>query len=219
MIDSDDELAPYGLESISRAVERSRGKALLLGNARVAETECLTGRLPYEEGDVALDDYLAEQVAGELMPVVSREVALLHPYPDTGAGGEGILWGRLIRRYGAWATTDVFVVRHTDAADRLTAADVQIERAAQNAAIQEAYLAEFGVDLLRCASGVYERRVAAAMVYHTMSGSRNQARGVDARYPGPRSAMRYAARGFSYLPPAVARSVFRAYRTLAPVAH
>ena len=116
--------------------------------------------------------WLGGEFSVELKPVVHRDLFAQRQFEDTGAGGEGLLWGQVIRDLGALAVGSPIVRYNVGHAERLTSPSGLLERSELNAAIADRWLELFGADQRRYAPRAWHSRVMAAAFYHAVSGHR-----------------------------------------------
>jgi len=213
-LDDDDELLPGAGDAIRSVAGRHPGFDLYLHN-------CLhpDGKPSLAELDgtavCTYDDWLAWRFAIELKPVVTRELFNSYSYDDTGAGGEHLLWTRVIRDRGAVVSKRPIVRYNNDASvNRLTSAAGMLTRAPENAAIADRLLSEFGADIRRSSQHEWARRMVAAATYHLLSGDRERARGILSSVPSALLplGMRHALVVLTFLPAAALQTLFLLYR-------
>jgi hypothetical protein len=180
MLDDDDVLLPNAAAAIIAAIARVPGQRLFMHN--VVDS---VGRHSVDRDidlvDVTITDWLqastpAGPIRGDLLPVVAREVFARHRYDDTGVGGEGLLWARLIREQGAVVSGKPVLRCTTDGGrHRLTSAATQLSYASENAAVGAAWLEEIGEELRACNTRRWAQRVIVAAGWELMSGQRRAA--------------------------------------------
>jgi glycosyltransferase involved in cell wall biosynthesis len=182
LLDDDDVLLTDATEVI--------GKALAGSIARLYFFNCLHSdnrlSIPNIEEPVrySYEDWLRGRFASELKPVIKREVFNHHKFEDTGASGEGLLWGRLLRKEPA-IVVGTPIIRYDAAAgaDRLTSAKGLLQRASENALIARLWLDEFGDDLARVSRQRWAERMFAAAAYALLAGRRQEARRILEQIP------------------------------------
>lgn len=207
-LDDDDTLLPGGAAKIL-ATARDYPEHQLYLFACVHSD----GRTSFRAGtpvEVTYPRWLRGDFDAELKPVTRRRVFHGDAYEDTAASGEGILWGRVVRRSGALASGGPIVAYNTDHLERLTSAYGLVSRAVQNADICERFLAEFGADLRSVAPARYAERAQATAVYHLMCGRRRRAEQLISSIPSPTmgAASRAAFAVLVRLPPIAVRLAF-----------
>jgi hypothetical protein len=212
-LDDDDALMPGGGDVIRRVASEHPSYDLYLhnclypdGRPSIAESRGLEA-CRYEE-------WLTGRFDGELKPVVRRELFADYRFPDTGASGEGLLWGRVIRDREALVSATPVVEYDTTHLERLTSGPGLITRAEQNAGIADAWLEEFGSDLRAADGRRWAQRVLASATYHVLCGRGPHARAVIATAPRRLCSRRerMAVVTASRLPVPLARALFLAHR-------
>ena len=174
-LDDDDRLLPDGPARITWLAQAHPDVPLHLHNCVWS-----TGRssLPVSDAVTPVDfhEWLGGSFMTELKPVVDRQVFDRYEFADTGASGEGLLWGLVIRDLGAIASAQPIVYYDVSANDRLTSVDGLLRRASQNAWIADRWLELFGADQRAYAPRQWRRRVIAAALYNALAGRRDRVR-------------------------------------------
>ena len=180
MLDDDDVLMPDAAARITAAIAQAPGKRLFMHNVVDGEGRPSVGR-NIGLVQLTISEWLQGSIAGgiirgDLLPVVARELFVQDAYDDTGVGGEGLLWGRLIREHGV-VVSGKPVLRSTgdSGLDRLTSAWIQLSYTSENASVAARWLDEFGEELLACSPRRWEGRVIAAAAWELMAGERRAA--------------------------------------------
>lgn len=191
-LDDDDVLLPGGPEIILEIATRHPRHVLFLHNCRWSDGSTT---LPIADTDAELSyvEWLQGRFAGELKPAARRAVFEGEAFEDTGAGGEGLLWGRIIRDHGAVVGASPVVFYDVGHVERLTSRTGLLARAQANAGIAARWLELFGDDLHDAARPRWRGRVAAAVVWCGLGRQRTTARRLagDARLtPSERVVMR-----------------------------
>jgi glycosyltransferase involved in cell wall biosynthesis len=174
-LDDDDVLLPAGSERIRAVADRFPDEALFLHNCAYPDGHPSVAvfdeprKTPYAE-------WLARYVNTELKPVARRTVFDRHEFVDTGASGEGLLWGRVIREFGAVVSGLPVVLYDVESEGRLTSPRVLLERADANARIAERWIDEFGEDLWLHARPRWVAAVRALVTYSILADRRDTAR-------------------------------------------
>jgi hypothetical protein len=127
-----------------------------------------------ETRELSFEDWvelIATSARTEFKPAAKRSVFDHDQFDDTGAGGEGLLWARVIRRTGA-LLSHVPVVYYDVGDDRrrLTTEAELLARAPANARIARAWLTEVGPTMRTIDRGAWRRLVLAAAVYSAAAG-------------------------------------------------
>jgi glycosyltransferase involved in cell wall biosynthesis len=174
-LDDDDELLPNGGDVIRCLAEAHPGYDLYLHNCRYSDGRVSMPDLK-EPAPVGYRDWLDGRWEHELKPVIRRRLFDAYEYDDTGASGEGLLWGRVIRDRGALAGPVPVVTYDTSGLDRLTSAVGLLANAHANARIAEQWLAYFGKDLKQADPLRWAGRIETAALYAVLSGERDEAR-------------------------------------------
>jgi glycosyltransferase involved in cell wall biosynthesis len=174
-LDDDDYVLDGGLERIGTVADENPGEMLYLHNCRFSdggtslEPGLTTLKLSFEEW-VRL---LATSSRTEFKPAVRTAVFTRDRFDDTGAAGEGLLWARVIRRYGAVLSHDPVVLYDNDPGrSRLTSQTDLLARAPANARIARAWLEEIGPATRAVDVRAWEHLLLAAAVYSNLAGDR-----------------------------------------------
>jgi glycosyltransferase involved in cell wall biosynthesis len=205
-LDDDDMILPGGADRIVAVADQHPEESLYLHNCVVPGGG---STLPPGDGTwhASYEDWLCGRWDGELKPVARRALFRRDAFDDTGAGGEGLLWGRVIRETGALVSARPVVFYDTGHGRRLTDPAELIRLSRANAAVAEAMLAEFGADLARVDPARHRGRVLAAVTYNVLSGRRRRALAVVRRHGAPLSR---AGRALAAVPLMLPRAVLRA---------
>jgi hypothetical protein len=181
-LDDDDVLLPEGVERIQQVIASHPEVALHLHNCVWSSGEI---SIPQETPvtPLSLHEWLQGRFAGELKPVARRDVFEKHRFEDTGASGEALLWGQVIREFGAVVSGAPVVFYDVSRDDRLTSMTGLLSRASQNAAIARRWLALFGAEQRAVAPERWRTRVHAAVLYSALAGDRATARDIAASEP------------------------------------
>lgn len=160
------------------------------------------------------DDWLDGRFDVELKPMVRRRVFERYGFPDTGAGGEGLMWARIIRDHGALVDGRPIIRYDTKSVSRLTSAVGLLTHAEANSRIADAWLEAFGADVRVRNPRRWARRVLAAATYHVVCGRRSHARQLVRSIPPHVLSLseRAAFWTASYAPVPLARVLFIAHR-------
>lgn len=153
--------------------------------------------------------WLGGELAGELKPVARRDLFDGYRFENTGAGGEGLLWGRVIKELGAIASGEPIVRYNVGHQKRLTSVSGLIERAECNALIADRWLELFGEDQRRVAPTAWVNRVLAAAFYHALSAHPSDVRRL-AHADGLPPRQRAVIASLSVMPRPILRAIFRA---------
>jgi hypothetical protein len=172
-LDDDDYALEGGLERIRVVADEHPGHTLYLHNCRFPDGGAsLDPRGDAEQ--ITFEDWvrvLAESARTEFKPAVRKAGFEEDRFDDTGAGGEGLLWARLIRRHGAVLSREpvVFYDAHTDR-PRLTSSAELLARAPANARVARAWLGEIGPTMRSINPPAWERLVLSATLYSELAG-------------------------------------------------
>ena len=179
-LDDDDLLLPGGAQAILDLAAGDEECVLFLHNCKYSD-----GRTSLDPaaGDSTMDlhRWLTDGPL-ELKPVVRRRVFDTHQFEDTGAGGEGLLWGKLLRERPALVGATPTVLYDASAPDRLTDPAVLLARAPANAYVAERWLEEFGDEMRRANPQRWLRDLKAAVFYLVVAGRRRDARTLVGRH-------------------------------------
>lgn len=158
-------------------------------------------------------DWLCGRWDRELKPVARRALLRSFRFDDTGASGEGLLWGRVIRERHVVASQTPIVRYDASGTERLTSALGLLRHARENASIAARWLEYFGADLRQRDSARYRRKVAAGICYSLLAGDREPAWMLAALPPGRSSAaLRVGIGAARRLPTPLLRAAFLAAR-------
>jgi len=173
-LDDDDAILPGGVDRLLAVAEEHPAAELYLHNCEWSDGST---SLPRGDGAwrVGYGDWLRGRLDLELKPVVRRTLFDRARFDDTGAGGEGLLWGRVIRERGAIVSATPVVLYDTTGSERLTEPRELVRRSAANAAVADLWLREFGADVLAVDRDRYRTRLGAAVVYNLLAGRRRRA--------------------------------------------
>ncbi len=176
-LDDDDVLLAGGPRRILEVAARHPHHELFLHNCRWSDGST---SLPTADGEheMTYTEWLTGRFAGELKPAARRSVFRKEAFDDTGAGGEGLLWGRIIRDHGAVVSLSPVAVYEVGHPERLTSRGGLVAHAQANAGIAVAWLALFGDDLRDVARPRWRVRMAAAVLWCGLSRRRSLARGL-----------------------------------------
>jgi glycosyltransferase involved in cell wall biosynthesis len=160
------------------------------------------------------EDWLDGRFDVELKPMIRRSVFQRYRFPDTGAGGEGLMWAKVIRDRGALVDGRPIIRYDTKSVGRLTSAVGLLAHAEENARIAAAWLENFGDDARVRNPRNWARRVLAAATYHLISGERSKAQHFFRSVPTGLLTLgeRFAFRSASFLPAPLVRLLFILHR-------
>jgi glycosyltransferase involved in cell wall biosynthesis len=172
-LDDDDYLLEGGLERIRAVADAHAGHLLYLHNCRFSDGETSLQPSPSSR-HISFEEWvrvLASSPRTEFKPAVRTSVFASDRFDDTGAGGEGLLWARLIRRAGAVLSYEPVVFYDTQPGrSRLTSPTELLARAEANARVARAWLDEIGVPMRSIDKRAWERLVISAALYSALAG-------------------------------------------------
>jgi glycosyltransferase involved in cell wall biosynthesis len=174
-LDDDDTLLPGGAAHIARVAAKFPDELLYFHNCVHSDGKVSIG---HAKGStkISYQEWLARYLDYELKPVARREVFDCFRFEDTGAGGEGLLWGKIVRRSGAVVSGTPVVFYDLTGENRLTTPAVLLARARANAFIANRWLEEFGDDVRDAAPDKWRASIRAAVVYNLLASHRDRAR-------------------------------------------
>ena len=173
-IDDDDTLLPGALQRIashiSELADVSRYPVLQFAHGN--------GSIPSEFLIMRLEEYLANVLKGDFLPVIQREAFLSRgfAYPEFVRAGESLLWWKVAQLCGIPTWADRVASVGIDAPTRITSVDYQIEHAIDYAELQEHILEDFGEILASKYPSQYEKKRLGAAAYWTLAGKPSAAR-------------------------------------------
>jgi glycosyltransferase involved in cell wall biosynthesis len=212
-LDDDDYLEPGALDVCRSLIEVHPAVDLFFHNCYYGDGKppipADTPATPYTYAD-----WLDGRFEVELKPMVRRSVFQRYRFPDTGAGGEGIMWAKIIRDHGALVDGRPIIRYDTKSVGRLTSAASLLAHGEENSRIADEWLANFADDVRARNPRRWARRVLAAATYHVICGRRSRARELVRSLPqGVLSLSERAAFWTaSLLPVPLARLLFIAHR-------
>ena len=210
-LDDDDTLEPGALGRIAKRVAEfpDAERYPLLQFARS------NAKMPAEFMIIRLEHYLTGTVLGDFAPVIRKDLFVAEglSHLEVLRNGDGLLLWRVANTYGIPAWSDQVQSLHTDAPSRATSADYQLRNAVDYAELQEYTLREFGEILTSKFPRYYEKKRLGAATYRLLAGQRRLARAhlriALRRRVSPIAVGLWIS---SFLPVAITRRCFRAYR-------
>jgi hypothetical protein len=183
-LDDDDYALPGADRSIFAVAEQYPGVDLFFHNCVYPDGSTSIGT------DVQATHYgYAEWLQGrwdaELKPVVRRRLFEHDQFDNLWGGCEPLLWGRVVRRSSAVVSGKPIVLYDTASSARMGRATGLLRRRAENSAIADEWLVEFGSEVREAAPARWAKRALAASTYHLLCGRRARAMSIYRTIPPP----------------------------------
>lgn len=160
---------------------------------------------------ISLDDYLQGRISGDFTPVVQvpifREMHL--SYPRERVGAEHLLWWKVAQSAGIPTWSVPIVQVNSDASNRLTSWNNQVEQAQDYAAAHITTLNEFGSLLQHEYRRTYRTHLMGAVTYLLLHGAKSRAREYAALLTGLDALV---ARALLLMPLRALRGLFVVYK-------
>lgn len=213
MIDSDDELVENCMDEVVSAINNTDFRKypvcyFLTDNAGLAKTDI---------GVLTDIDLISKTLTGDVCEIINVKEFLIrnYKYPDTGAGGEHLLWLEIAQKDGIPVYNKTIIKVNHDADNRLTSAEEQMKRAVKNANLQELTLKKFGQLYLENDPLDYQKRLNACSVYWKLAGDTAKSREWAVKSlrlkKTPENFMCYL---YTYLPVKLAQMIFIKWRKI-----
>ncbi len=119
--DSDDTFTSDAFLRIKKYIDIQADKGGLIFFSCLNEQGVPMSSNPSFEGFVNFKEYIkGSKTKGEYLPVVKREVFIKTPFYEDISGGEGIVWGSIIKEQKAFFCSDVVRIYNDTGTDRLS---------------------------------------------------------------------------------------------------
>jgi glycosyltransferase involved in cell wall biosynthesis len=164
--------------------------------------------------EVSYEEFVAGRV-GEMLPVTSLSYLREHglKYPDLRAGGESLLWWRILVERPALFLDRPLILYRTDVTERICTLAYQLKHPRDLAAIADAMVLLLSDDDSRAITSVRIQKTLAAGTYHLLAGDICTGRRRLASAAGGGNLTAFATLAASFFGYRVFRALFSFYRT------